>query len=118
MYCGSDAALWVCTHAFTPNHECVYAICSACKYGDESKDKNKIKKRRKRKDADSTIITDNCNNPRSQNHKLHNLESFCDDKYLTDTYLTIMVRKRQKVPQFCSGCKKTICNKKQTQKKI
>ena len=41
LYCGSDAALWVCTHAFTSKHECVYAICSTCKY--EIEDKNKQK---------------------------------------------------------------------------
>ena len=113
MYCRSDAALWVCTYAFTPNHECVYAICSSCKYGDEKKDNNKIKKRRKRNDADSTIITDDCNNPRSQNHKLHNLKPYTGDQFLSDIYLSMMVKKGQKVPQFCSGCKKTIWNKKQ-----
>ena len=113
MYCGSDAALWVCTHAFTSNHECVYAICSICKYGIEDKDKGKITKRRKLNDADSTIITDDCNNPRSQNHKLHNLKPYCDDQFLSDIYLSMMVKKGQKVPQFCSGCKKTIWNKKQ-----
>ena len=76
MYCGSDAALWVCTHAFNSKNECVYAICSTCKYGIEDKDKNKNTKRRKRNDVDYTIITDDCNDPRSQNHKLHILISF------------------------------------------
>ena len=106
VYCGSDAALWVCTHEFTSKHECVYAICSNYKYEIEDNNKQKNKKRWKRNDVDSTIIKDDCNDPRLQNHKLHNLISFCDDKYLSDTYLSMMVNKGQKVPQFCSGCEK------------
>ena len=49
VYCGSDVGLWVCTHAFTSNHECVYAICSTCKYGIEDKDKGKKYKTSKTK---------------------------------------------------------------------
>ena len=41
MYCGSDAALWICKHVLTSKHECVYAICSTCKYEIEDKDKKK-----------------------------------------------------------------------------
>ena len=93
MYCGSDESLWVCTHALTTNHKCVYAICSTCKYDIEDKDKKKNTKLRKKNDVDSTTISEDFSDPRSQNHKLHNLISFCDDQYFSDTYLSIMVNK-------------------------
>ena len=93
MYCGSGEPLWICAHAFTPNHECVYAICSNCKYKIEGNEKTK---RRKRNDVDSTITTIDCNDPHSQNHKVHNLKDFCDDQYLTDTNLLTMVKKVKK----------------------
>ena len=109
MYCGSGEPLWICAHAFTPNHECVYAICSNCKYKIEGNEKTK---RRKRNDVDSTITTVDCNDPHSQNHKVHNLNQFCDDQYLTDTNLSTMVNKGKKVPQRCFECKRTIWNKK------
>ena len=109
VYCGSGEPLWICAHAFTPNHECVYAICSNCKYKIEGNEKTK---RRKRNDVDSTITTIDCNDPHSQNHKVHNLKDFCDDQYLTDTNLSTMVNKGKKVPQRCFECKRTIWNKK------
>ena len=52
------------------------------------------------------------NNPRSQNYSVHNVISFCDNQYLTDTNLSTMVNKGKKVPQYCSKCKRTICNHK------
>ena len=44
VYCGSEEPLWICAHEFTTNHECVYAICSSCKYRSEDNDKAKRRK--------------------------------------------------------------------------
>ena len=46
------------------------------------------------------------NDPSSQNHKLHNLIYFCDDQYLSDTYLSIMVKKDKKCHNFVLSASK------------
>ena len=90
--------------------KCVYAVCSLCKNSLEHS--TTIRKRRKRNESDSSVITKDCNNPHSQNHKIWNLKPYFDDSYLTVSNLTESVRKGKYVPQKCAKCERIICNKK------
>ena len=111
VYCGSKEPLWHCTHAFTKNVQCVYAICSSCKLHIESSLAN-TNKRRKRNESNGKSITKDCDDPHSQNHKIWNLEPYCDDSYLTVANFSMNVKKGQHVPQKCAKCDRIICNKK------
>ena len=88
----------------------MYAICSECKNGLD----DTSKKRKKRGASDSLGITKDCNDPRSQNHQICNLEPYCDDKYLTVSNLSSNFNKGNYVPQTCANCTRIICNKKQS----
>ena len=112
VYCGSDKPLWHCTHAFTADVKCVYAICSSCKICIEETITTTSNKRRKRNDVSKCVITTDCEDPHSQNHKVCNLKMHCDDKHLTEANLSDNLRKGKNVPQKCSKCERIICNNK------
>ena len=69
-------------------------------------------KRRKRNESNGKSITKDCDDPHFQNHKIWNLEPYCDDSYLTVENLSMNVKKGQHVPQKCAKCDRIICNKK------
>ena len=99
-------------HAFTADVKYVYEICSSCKICIEETITSTSHKRRKRNDASKSVITKNCEDSYSQNHKVFNLKVHCDDKYLTVAHLSDNLKKGKNVPQKCSKCERIICNKK------
>ena len=69
-------------------------------------------KRRKRNESNGKIITKDYDDTHSQNHKIWNLEPYCDELYLTVANLSMNVKRGQHVPQKCAKWDRIICNKK------
>ena len=92
--------------------KCVYAICSSCKICIEETTTSTLHKRRKRNNVTKNLITKNCDDAHSQNHKVFNLELHCDDQYFTEARLSDNLKKGRNVPQKCSKCERIICNNK------
>ena len=69
------------------------------------------KRQRRNVNSGKHGLTEDCNDPNSQNHSLCNLVDVTDDTYFTSDYLSKKAKQGHHVPFKCAHCNKKISNK-------
>ena len=69
------------------------------------------KRQRRNVNSGKHGLTEDCNDPNSQNHSLCNLVDVTDYTYFTSDYLNKKAKQGHHVPFKCAHCNKKISNK-------
>ena len=95
--------LWVCSNAFNLQHNCVFCICSSCKY-------SVLSNRPKR--AKCNTCDSNTENAMLCNHTWTDLKEFTDKTYFEATFISEAIADKRPIPTKCAQCHCILTNKK------